>query len=270
VLAVNWTFDPTIVMGVSASAILYALGLADLWAKEIGRGVRPWEAASFLAGWLSLIIALLSPIHDLSEKYFSMHMTQHEILMLIAAPLIVLGKPGFVCLKAFPQHAAATINRVTGSWTVLTAPLAAWLIHAAALWLWHLPGAFDAALRNNFIHGLQHISFFFSAILFWWAVIHHRQRRVSHGLAVLYLFTTAMHTGLLGALLTLSRSPWYSVYAEQTGRLSPLEDQQLGGLIMWIPAGLVYVGAGLAFLASWMRESDARANRSGLMAESSL
>jgi putative membrane protein len=251
--------------------------LAELWSKEWGRGVKRWEATCFWFGWLSLVIALFPPIHALSETAFFMHMTQHEILILVAAPLIVLGKPGLVTLKAFPQRGAAALARIAKSpliknvWLCISAPIGAWVIHAAALWLWHVPSAFDATLHSNAIHAAQHLSFFGSAMLFWWAVMHSRQRRLSYGLAVLYMFTTAMHSGLLGALLTLSRTIWYPSYAQANGfNLTPLEDQQLGGLIMWIPAGLVYVVAGLAFLAGWMRESEARVTRAESTAAASV
>lgn len=271
----QWNFDPGVVMALTASGIFYALGLSDLWAKQRGRGVRVWEAACFWGGWTSAAIALLSPIHTLSESLFFMHMTQHEILILIAAPLMVLGKPLVVTIKALPQRTAGALARtvqarpIAGAWRVISAPLGAWLLHAAALWLWHIPVAFDATLHSTAIHAAQHISFFGSAILFWWAVMHSRQRRLSYGLAVLYMFTTAMHNGLLGALLTLSRSVWYPSYLQQTSStLTPLEDQQLGGLIMWIPGGLVYVAAGLAFLAGWMRESEARVLRAQAAASS--
>ena len=264
----QWTFDPGVVMALTASGILYALGLADLWAKERSRGVRVWEASCFWIGWTSAGIALLSPIHALSESVFFMHMTQHEILILVAAPLIVLGKPAMVSLKALPQNSAGTMARMAQEpaiariWAIVNAPLGAWLLHSAALWLWHIPSVFDATLHNNAIHAAQHISFFGSAILFWWAILHGRQRRLSYGLGVLYMFTTAMHSGLLGALLTLSRSVWYPSYIHHNAfNLTPLEDQQLGGLIMWIPAGLIYVIAGLGFLAGWMREAEARVMR---------
>jgi putative membrane protein len=256
----QWRFDPGVVMALAAAGILYSLGLTELWSKQKGRGVRPFEAACFWIGLLSAALALLSPIHFLSETMFAMHMTQHEILILIAAPLICLGRPGLVWLSALPKQSAAALAKV-GKWKPLAAlgtPIAAWLLHAAALWIWHIPAAFNATAKSEFAHAAQHISFFATAILFWWAVMHHRHRRVSYGFAVLYMFTTAMHSGLLGALLTLARAPWYSAYS--------LADQQIGGLIMWIPAGLVYVIAGLAFLAGWMREADARVIRAEAVA----
>ena len=107
----------------------------------------------------------------------------------------------------------------------------------------------------------QHLSFFISALLFWWALIHGPQGAMGYGAAVLYLFTTSVHSGVLGALITLAGSVWYPSYVGLTSSwgLTPLEDQQLGGLIMWIPAGLVYVVAGLALFAGWLREADVRA-----------
>jgi len=157
-------------------------------------------------------------------------------------------------------------NRMTNvrSWRVLwafiTNPFVAWLIHAVVLWTWHAPALFPATLESDFVHTLQHVSFLGSALLFWWAIIQGRQRVLGYGVAVLYLFTTALHSGLLGALLTFSRAIWYPIYGETTAAwgLTPLEDQQLGGLIMWIPAGLAYIIAGLALFAGWLRESEMR------------
>ena len=108
------------------------------------------------------------------------------------------------------------------------------------LWTWHVPVLFQATLDSEFVHALQHASFLFSALLFWWAILHGRVRAVGFGVAVLYMFTTALHSGLLGALLTLAGTVWYPIYDSTTASwgLTPLQDQQLGGLIMWIPAGL--------------------------------
>src|SRR2546430_17406895 len=134
----------------------------------------------------------------------------------------------------------------------------AWIIHAVIISAWHAPSLFEATLENERIRALQRTSFLFSALLFWWAVIHGRQRALGFGLAVLYMFTTALHSGLLGALLTFANSVWYPGYAERTAAwgLTPLEDQQIGGLIMWIPAGLVYIAAGTALFAAWLSESE--------------
>jgi cytochrome c oxidase assembly factor CtaG len=148
-------------------------------------------------------------------------------------------------------------------WRAVTHPLAAWAIHAAALWVWHMPALFQATLKSDLVHTLQHLSFLGSALLFWWALIHGRRGLMGYGAAVLYMFTTSLHSGVLGALITFARSAWYPAYANSTASwgLTPLEDQQLGGLIMWIPAGLVYVVAALALMVGWMRESERRVVR---------
>ena len=128
------------------------------------------------------------------------------------------------------------------------------------LWAWHIPTWFQATLENDFIHALQHTSFLLSALLFWWAVMQGRNAALNYGLAVLYMLTTAIHSGLLGALITFARTPWYPAYEGRTASwgLGTLQDQQIGGLIMWVPACTVYVVAGLAMFAAWLRESERR------------
>jgi len=205
----------------------------------------------------------------MGEVLFSAHMTQHEILMLVAAPLVVLGRPVVAFLWALPVAGA---RRVGGwgkagwfqrPWRALTNPLAAWGLHAAALWAWHVPLLFEATLRSDLVHTAQHVCFLGSALLFWWALVHGPQGLAGYGAAVLYLFTTAVHSGVLGALITFAGSLVYPSYGATTQGwgLTPLEDQQLGGLIMWVPAGAVYIVAGLAMCAGWMRESERRVLR---------
>jgi putative membrane protein len=187
--------------------------------------------------------------------------------MLVAAPLLVLGRPLIPFLWAFPKTTARHLSAWTkattwqGAWRAISAPFAAWLIHAVALWGWHVPFLFQATLEREWIHGLQHASFFGSGLLFWWAILQGRERAAGSGAAVLYLFTTALHSSLLGALLTFARTVWYPVYNGTTlsWGLTPLEDQQLGGLIMWVPAGVVYIVAALALFAGFLRESENRA-----------
>jgi putative membrane protein len=211
-----------------------------------------------------LFVALASPLHPLGEVLFSAHMAQHEVLMVGAAPLLVLGRPLIAFMWALPLERARTVGGwgkaawFQSAWRKLTNPLAAWAIHAAALWVWHAPVLFQATLRSDFVHTLQHVSFLGSALLFWWALIHGPRGLMGYGAAVLYVFTTSVHSGLLGAFLTFTGTLLYPAYARTTASwgLTPLEDQQLGGLIMWVPAGLVYIIAGLALCAGWMRESE--------------
>jgi len=192
-------------------------------------------------------------------------MTEHEILMLVAAPLLVLGRPLFVWLWALPLAWRRTVGDwskrpwVRYGWQALTLPLVAWSIQAVALWVWHAPLLFQAMLQSELIHTLQHVSFRLSALLFWWAVLHGGRGWMGYGAATLYVFTTSIHSGALGALLTFSSRLWYPTYRVSTAAwgLTPLEDQQLGGLLMWIPAGLVYLFAGLALMAGWLRYTEA-------------
>jgi putative membrane protein len=265
-----WSFEPLVVLSLVITAILFGVGLHRLWREAPKRrSIRTWEALCFLGGWLALFIALVSPLHAWGRVLFSAHMTQHEVLMLVAAPLLVLGRPLIAFLWALPLNWSrglgnvAKITAVNRLWRALTIPLVAWLVHAIALWMWHIPVLFDATLHSETIHTFQHLSFLLSALLFWWALIHGPQGAMGYGAAVLYLFTTSVHSGALGALITVANSVWYPSYAGLTASwgLTPLEDQQLGGLIMWIPASLVYVIAGLALFAGWLREADLRATR---------
>jgi putative membrane protein len=264
-----WVFDPGIVIPIVLSGILYAIGVTRL--RQVNtKVVSGLDVACFVAGWLTLIIALVSPLHPWGSVLFSAHMTQHELLMLVAAPLLVLGRPMVPFLWAFPKTTARHLSAWTKAtawqrfWRAITAPFVAWLIHAIVLWGWHVPFLFQATLESEWIHALQHASFFGSALLFWWAILHGRERGASSGAAVLYLFTTALHSSLLGMLLTFARTVWYPVYNGTTlsWGLTPLEDQQLGGLIMWVPAGAVYIVAALALFAGFLRESESRARGS--------
>jgi putative membrane protein len=263
-----WSFEPGDVIPLLVAGGLYLIGVRRLWQRmdNAGHGIRWLEFWCYVCGWLALVIALVSPLHPWGSVLFSAHMTQHELLMLVGAPLLVLGRPIIAFLWALPPGWARRMNGWTRVlwwqrfWTFSTNAFVAWLIHAVVLWTWHVPALFQATLQNEAVHGLQHLSFLGSGLLFWWAIIHGRQRAMGFGLAVLYMFTTALHSGLLGALLTFARSVWYPAYIPTTGawNLTALEDQQLGGLIMWVPAGLVYIIAGLALFAGWLRESELR------------
>lgn len=269
-LLTTWGLEPVVLVGLALAGWLYVRGVRRLWRESsAGLGIRRWEAACYAAGWLALFVALVSPLHPMGSVLFSAHMTQHEVLMLVAAPLLVLGRPLIAYLWALPvrwRRKAGRVGKVGwvgASWHAVTNPLAAWAIHAVALWVWHAPALFQATLKSELVHTTQHLTFLLSALLFWWALIHGRHALMGYGAAVLYMFTTSVHSGVLGALLTFASSVWYPAYSATTESwgLTPLEDQQLGGLIMWVPAGLVYLFAGLALFAGWLRESERRVLR---------
>ena len=263
-----WTFEPVTLVALAASAWLYGVGLRRLWhAAGVGRGVRRWQAWMFGAGWMLLALSQLSPLHALGGALFSAHMAQHEILMTVAAPLLVLGRP----LIPFVWALTPRWRRATGqwgrsamaaaTWRAIANPFAAFLIHGAAIWLWHAPPLYDATVTSDVVHAAQHASFLLTALLFWWVVLRPSPARGGAPVAIAVLFGTLLHTGALGAMLTLTSRLIYTSYAATTipWGLRAVEDQQLGGVIMWVPGGLAYVVAALMLVARLLGESGRRA-----------
>lgn len=257
-----WSVDPLAVLLLLLSGWLYWRGNRQQRQKSAhsqAAHVRRWR--HFWLGWSTLAVALASPLDPMGEVLFWVHMVQHELLMLVAAPLLVASRPSSALLRGLSMPVARGIGRITRArfWGVLLSPPIAWTIHTIGLWSWHLPWLFDAGLTNTWVHALQHASFLWIALVFWFALM--RGPRSQSAAAVLYFFTTAIHVSLLGALLTFAPEPWYTPYLSSAPEwgLSALEDQQLGGLIMWMPAGIVFVAAGLVSLARTMRDSDTNA-----------
>jgi putative membrane protein len=258
----RWSWEPAIVIPLAFLLGMYVAGAVRRGSLHTLR----WHHASFAAGWLTLCLALTSPIHELGEQLFSAHMLQHEIIILVSAPLISASHPGATCLWAFaPRHRVQV-----GGWVhavenappvrLLTAPLAAWFLETIALWIWHIPALYDATLSSDSIHAAQHLSFFLTAVLFWSALYGVGRSAMSYGTGTLYVFGAAAQCSALGALLTFSSVLWYPAYASTTMRwgLTALQDQQLGGVIMWVPSSIVFILIGLTLFAKWLSESDRR------------
>jgi putative membrane protein len=247
------------------AAALYSLGTIRMLRRITNRKSFVWPILWFALGWISLVIALDSPLHEFGEQLFWVHMTQHEILMLVSAPLLVLGRPMIAFLWALPPAGRETAGSLGRSrtfrkgWAFVSAPLSAWLVSAIALWIWHVPWLFDQTLRSDWIHAAQHTTFLVTALAFWWPVVN-RTPTLGYGGAVVYVFTTILHTSFLGALLTFAPQAWYSPYllTAPAWHLSAIEDQQIGGLIMWIPAGTLLLIIALILLVKWMNESQTR------------
>jgi putative membrane protein len=260
--------ESVVLVWLIAFGAVYTGGVIRLWrVAGRGRGISRVQAAAFAAGWLTLVLALYGPVDVLSDSLFSAHMVQHELLMVVAAPLIAASSPIVAAtwlfrrsrLRAVPPYGSAghVVRFFRG---LYTEPAFVWLLHAFALWVWHLPILFQLAMGHESIHIVQHFCFFATACLFWWGMAHGRYGRLGYGAAFLYIFATAVHSGVLGALMTFSPSIWYPVYAKTTAAwgFTPLEDQQVAGLIMWVPASAIFLVVGLAFLAAWIRESARR------------
>jgi putative membrane protein len=263
----NWTWEPVTIVLLIVSAAVYVRGIRNLWRRAgRGEGVRAWEAAAFGLGLGCLAVALLSPLAWLSDVLFSAHMTQHELLMLVAAPLMVFGRPLQAALWAFSparrESAGRQLRRrgVLRTWHALTAPLTVFALHAVALWIWHVPALYGAALAHDGIHALQHFCFVVTAALFWWGMVNGRYGRIGYGAGVFYVFVTALHSSILGALMTIAPTVWYVEHERGAAawHVDPLVDQQLAGLLMWIPSGVIFIVFGLALLAAWVGESERR------------
>ncbi|WP_062018020.1 cytochrome c oxidase assembly protein [Aureimonas sp. AU4] len=255
----SWTLDPLIVLPLALVAFLHAMGRSALLTKSgRGRASLVRRARLFWLGLAILALALVSPLHAAGERSFVLHMVEHEILMLVATPLLVLGEPLPVMLWAFPPPWRRRFGRLGAdlgsslAWRISSSLVGATVLQAATLWLWHMPALFNRALESDMWHIAQHLSFVVSALLFWNAMLGRRGARGTRAgqpaLAALCLFLTSLVGGALGALMAVSESPWFEAYArlgEAPFGLSAAEDQQLAGLVMWVPGGLVHVGAAL-------------------------
>ena len=266
----QWTWDPPVLAALLASATLYTIGAARMWDRAgLSHGIKPWQATCHGMGLLVIALALMSPLDHASDILFSAHMAQHELLMLIAAPLIVLGRPAAPAMWALPRGLRVRARRASHTpslvmlWRGLTHPVTALLLHAAMRWLWHLPVLFNAALADDRIHAIQHLLFFATAVLFWWTLIHGRYGRVGYGVGVAFVLVTVVHSGLLAAILAFANEPLYA-HGDRTIRMGrdALGDQQVAGFVMWVPAGVIMMGIGLAIFAAWLGQSQRRIKQS--------
>lgn len=253
----HWGGDPGALLSVAVLGVLYAVGVSRLW-KNAGRYhvVSRAEVFAFYCGILTLLIALCSPLDALADTLFSAHMLQHMLLITVAAPLAVLGAPLLPFLWSLPRNVRIGVGRSWNAMGMRTAgpalaqPLPAWALHTVALWTWHLRGPYSAALASEPIHACEHASFYLTALLVWWVALRPFRGRGHVGASLCVLAGTLAQSSALGAILTFSGTPWY--YAQSAGagawNLTALEDQQLAGLIMWIPAGFFYLFGILAVM----------------------
>lgn len=250
----GWPLESWLVLPLLVVAMLYLSG-----STRTRRA--PWRATLFWLGLGTLALALVSPLHEAAERLFTLHMIEHELLMVVAAPLLVASRPGGVLLWGLPGAArrplVAAIQHpwTRATWRGASELWSATALHAIALWVWHLPSLFQAATTHSGIHVLQHVSFLASALLLWHAALQPRVR----GQAVLALFLTSLQAGLLGSLLTVSRTLWYPDAPDPFPEfgLTRAEDQALAGLVMWIPACSVYALAALALMGRWLAQLGA-------------
>jgi putative membrane protein len=270
-------WDLAVVAALVAAGALYAAGIG----RASRRGaVSRFNTGSFWTGWGVLLASVLPPIDQLAVDRFPAHMAQHELMMLVGVPLVIAGRTLTVWLEAVSRSTRTSIIRtlrrpvvsVALRWGTL--PVVAWALHGLALWVWHVPLFYDGAVADEALHAGQHAPFVGTAALFWWGVLQGRYGRAGYGAAVIFVFTTALHTGALGAMLTFAPRAIYPWYVTAAGPLAidALEDQQRGGLLMWIAAGFVFALLGVALFAAWLGDAERslrhldRGNRRGLAA----
>jgi putative membrane protein len=212
----SWNFDPKLIAGLALSAVLVH------WRSTRTRDASHWRNVTAPAGMVVLALAFVSPLCNLSVALFSARAAQHMLLTLVAAPLIASGL----------VRAGASLD----GWVRARCALAATLLFAGVFWIWHTPAAYDETLRNNLVYWLMHVSTIGAALVLWLVVY-----KSSGLVAFLVVSATGLQMSLLGAVLTFAGRPLYSVHASTTSAwgLTWLQDQQVGGLLMWVPAGLL-------------------------------
>ncbi len=271
-----WELDPYVIVPLILAHWLYGRGVFRLW-QRAGRApaaLSPFHMAMFLAGEMVLVIALLSPLEAIAGRLLSAHMAQHLLLMTLAPLLLLAGRPQIAFAWGLPRSWIEALALDSG-WRVprrifqtAVRPFPAALLHGLALWAWHAPAAYEAALRSEALHALEHAMFLGTALLFWQSVVGFGSGRVVTATAAAMLATliTIIHSGFLGALLTFSPRPIYETYMTTVPLfgLSPLEDQQLAGILMWVPAGVVYLLAVIILAWRLIGEDSAAEKRVSL------
>ena len=264
----GWNWNPLILASLALAGLAYVRGLFHLNTAVRARLFGRLRYAAFAAGIVTLFIALISPFDILDDQLFSAHMVQHLVLLMIAPPLLILGRPALACFWAFPLPGRRAIGRVwirsglKHAVDLVMSPIFVWLLCSAALWFWHLPGPYGWALGSESVHAFEHVCFFLTSLMFWSLVLEPLgRRRMDYGSTLLFVATFGVQTGLLGALLTFAGRPLYAAHLSTTAAwgLTPLEDQQLAGLIMWIPASLIHLTTLGVLFVVWMHTAERHA-----------
>jgi putative membrane protein len=275
--ALGWTLAPEVLLPLAALTLLYAVG----WWRLAGRRPRRaldaagvpraglwWRPAAALAALAGAVIALVSPLAALAHHLFVAHMAQHMLLIAVVAPLLLLSNPFPAAVWALPRSARLVTGRllVGGSgvrvlWARLTSIPVAGVVYAGVLWLWHHPVAYDAALGGEWLHHLEHLTFFGAAVLFWWPVTGpapRARRPPSHGLRIAHVLIAALQSSLLALVLSLYPRVIYESYARaaRVSSLMPLEDQAWGGIMMWAGGAAVDMLALLILVWRFLAASE--------------
>jgi putative membrane protein len=251
-----WSIHPSVLIGTGLLGALYFWAVGP-WRRRLGLGPPPshWQVASFCAALIVLLLSLNGPVHDLSDYYlFSVHMVQHLVLTLVFPPLLLAGIPGWALRPLLFKPGILPVGRI------LSKPWVAALLFSLSIAVWHLGPFYDLMMRSHEVHIATHLMFMVTATIMWWPIMSPVPElpRLSPGLGILYLFLLGIPMQVVGALITFADEvlyPWYSV-APRTWGLTPLDDQRLGGLLMWVPGNL-YLFLAIAVLFFRWAQQDA-------------
>lgn len=252
----EWSVHPSTVIGIAALGGIY------LWRARSASADNPlsgWRKLSFFASLFVIFASLNGPIHDLSDTYlFSAHMVQHLLLTLAMPPLMIVGAPGWMVRPLLRNRVVGAIARR------LTRPIACFVIFNLVIAIWHLPAFYNAAMENHSIHIVEHLMFMAAAVLMWWPLTSQLPElpRLSYPGQMLYCFLITLPMTVVAIYITLADRVLYPAYAAapRVLALSPMEDQLLGGLIMWVPGGMIFVGIMTVVFFRWAaRGEDDRA-----------
>jgi len=257
-----WTAEPFTIGAAFGAAFVYGWGLYATGVRAVGRG----RAAAFVGGIAVALLAMLSPLQAAVQATFSSHMSQHMVLMFVAAPLLVAGRPGLVMGLALPRRVrrwsmeAARSRPVAVALRLARHPLAILVVYTTVVWAWHLPGPYQAAIRSGAVHGVEHASFLAVAMAFWAGVTRTGpRRRIRYVPSMLLVLGTMLQSTWLAAILTFGGRA-YPLYAQRAAawRIDALADQQLAGAIMWIPPSILYLTVFSVLFVRWLRELGTR------------
>lgn len=253
--AFAWSIHPSVVLGTAVLGALYVYGIGPLRRRLGAPRVEPWRPLCWFLGLLVLFASLNGPVDDLSDGYlFSVHMVQHLLLTMVMPPLLIAGLPGWLA-----DH-ALTATGLAGIFRALTRPLVAGLIFSVTMIVGHLVPVYDLMTESEAAHIAIHLAFMASATLFWWPAITTSTVAppLSMGLRILYIFAVSLPMQAVAAVITIAGTPLYRWYttAPRTFGLSPLDDQKLGGLLMWIPGNLWMFGAMAVVFFRWAKETE--------------
>jgi putative membrane protein len=263
----EWRFEPVVLVALALSAITWLLLTRRVARAHPGHPYSAWRELAFLAGLATLAVALTSPIEAYEGELFSVHMLQHMLLELVAAPLLLLGAPATLALRAATPSVRRRLLAILHSRvvSVLSFPLLAWVLFAAVNWGWHFSSLYNDALENSGLHDVQHLTFLGAALLFWWPVIgaDPSRWRLPYPVRLFYLFLAMPQNSFLGIALMsapITLYPHYLTNLRDWGP-SPIVDQNIGGMLMWVGGDVVFLLAMGFVVAAWVRAEDRRTAR---------